>query len=43
MLDAEGAPRGDLYRWDGLHMRAEGYAIWTAILKPVLERAFVTG
>jgi lysophospholipase L1-like esterase len=43
MLDAEGAPRADLYRWDGLHMRAEGYAILTAILKPVLEKAFVTG
>jgi lysophospholipase L1-like esterase len=43
MRDAEGAPRGDLYRWDGLHMRADGYVIWTTMLKPVLEEAIAEG
>ncbi len=35
------APVGDdLFRWDGLHMKPEGYVIWTSILKPVLEETF---
>lgn len=37
MLDADGAPR-DLFGRDGLHMRPEGYAIWTAAVKPDLAR-----
>jgi lysophospholipase L1-like esterase len=32
-----GAPK-DIYVADGLHMTPAGYAIWTAIVKPVLER-----
>ncbi len=43
MLDAEGAPKPDLFRWDGLHMKPEGYAIWTATLKPMLEQAMAGG
>jgi lysophospholipase L1-like esterase len=31
-----GQPR-DIFIADGLHMRPEGYAIWTSIVKPVLE------
>lgn len=27
MLDAQGKPRAELFRWDGLHMNSEGYAI----------------
>ncbi|MFZ5916048.1 MAG: SGNH/GDSL hydrolase family protein [Chloroflexota bacterium] len=39
MLDAAGLPRGDLFKWDGLHMKPEGYVIWTKTLKPILEKA----
>jgi lysophospholipase L1-like esterase len=38
MLDANGRPRPDLLREDGLHMRPAGYAIWIDALKPVLLR-----
>ncbi len=38
MVDAQGGPRADLLREDGLHMRPAGYAIWTDALKPVLLR-----
>jgi lysophospholipase L1-like esterase len=40
MLDAQGKPRRELFRWDGLHMNADGYAVWTAIIKPVLLSRF---
>lgn len=36
MLDADGKPRPELLREDGLHMRPAGYAIWIDALKPVL-------
>jgi lysophospholipase L1-like esterase len=36
MLDARGNPRGDLYAWDGIHMNAQGYAIWSSLIKAVL-------
>lgn len=32
-----GQPK-DIYVADGLHMQPSGYAIWTSIVKPVLER-----
>lgn len=38
MLDADGKPRPDLLRRDGLHMKRAGYAIWIAALKPVLAQ-----
>ena len=38
MLDANGTPRAELLREDGLHMGPAGYAIWIAALKPVLAR-----
>jgi lysophospholipase L1-like esterase len=40
MLDAEGQPRRELYRWDGLHMNAQGYALWTSLIKPILLSRF---
>jgi lysophospholipase L1-like esterase len=43
MLDAQGKPRRELFRWDGLHMNAEGYAVWTSIIKPVLLNRFTGG
>ena len=42
MLDAEGQPRRDLFKWDGIHMNREGYVIWTRILRPILLEAFGT-
>jgi lysophospholipase L1-like esterase len=38
MLDKDGAPRPELFGPDHLHMKPEGYVIWTATLKPVLEQ-----
>jgi lysophospholipase L1-like esterase len=37
MLDAEGKPRGELFREDGLHLNDEGYELWTSIVKPVID------
>ncbi len=37
MTDADGALK-DVFRKDGLHMRPEGYAIWTSVVKPDLAR-----
>ena len=36
MVDAQGRPRPELLRADGLHMTSAGYAIWVAALKPIL-------
>ncbi len=45
MLDEQGKPRADIFREDGLHLNAKGYAIWTSIIKPRLlkENGAVTG
>jgi lysophospholipase L1-like esterase len=40
MLNAQGKPRPEIFRWDGLHMNAEGYAIWTSIIRPILLSRF---
>ena len=40
MLDARGQIRGDLFGRDRQHMNAQGYAIWTSIIKPVLLKRF---
>jgi lysophospholipase L1-like esterase len=40
MLDAAGQPRPELFVEDQLHMNARGYAIWTRVLRPVLEREY---
>jgi lysophospholipase L1-like esterase len=42
MLDAQGQPRRELFRWDHLHMNAKGYALWTATIKPVLLKRFAS-
>ncbi|MGO4701091.1 SGNH/GDSL hydrolase family protein [Dyella sp. 2RAB6] len=36
MLDAQGKPRAELFRDDGLHMKPAGYALWIQVLRPVL-------
>jgi lysophospholipase L1-like esterase len=40
MLDTQGKPRPELFRKDGLHMNAQGYTLWTSIIKPVLLSRF---
>lgn len=40
MLDTHGAMRPELYEKDGLHMVGAGYQLWTAIVRPVLEKSF---
>jgi lysophospholipase L1-like esterase len=37
MLGADGKPRPELFVPDGLHMTAEGYKLWTGLLRPHLE------
>lgn len=36
MLDAQGKPRGELFGSDSLHLNEEGYALWHALISPVL-------
>jgi lysophospholipase L1-like esterase len=36
MLDAQGKPRHELFRWDGLHMNAQGYSV--SLLIPRIRR-----
>jgi lysophospholipase L1-like esterase len=36
MLGADGKPRPELFGPDGLHLSAEGYALWATALKPYL-------
>ncbi len=31
-----GAPRDDVFRWDGLHLNASGYREWTRVVRPLL-------
>ena len=40
MLDDAGAPRRELFIADGLHLSAEGYSLWTAVVTPLVEQAF---
>jgi lysophospholipase L1-like esterase len=40
MLDEHGLVRHELFGRDGLHMNAQGYALWTSIIKPVLIERF---
>jgi lysophospholipase L1-like esterase len=40
MLGADGRPRRELFVEDQLHMNARGYAIWTRILRPIVEKEF---
>jgi lysophospholipase L1-like esterase len=37
MLNADGKPRKELLRPDGLHMTAKGYNLWTSIIKRSLN------
>lgn len=37
MLGADGRPQPHLYRADGVHMNANGYALWREIIRPHLK------
>lgn len=37
MLGADGKPRAELFREDGLHLDEEGYKLWSGLLRPLLE------
>lgn len=37
MLDKDGKPRPELFVADQLHLKPAGYAIWTAVLTPLLQ------
>jgi lysophospholipase L1-like esterase len=41
MLDAQGNPRRDVFKWDGIHLNKKGYAIWKSVVRPVLLEAFL--
>src|SRR5205823_6295733 len=36
MLDQYAKPRLDVFKWDGIHLNARGYAIWTSAIRPTL-------
>lgn len=36
MLTADGQPRPELFRADGLHLNKEGYKLWASVLQPSL-------
>jgi lysophospholipase L1-like esterase len=38
MLGWDEKPRKDLFVADGLHMTAKGYEVWTALVRPFLDR-----
>jgi lysophospholipase L1-like esterase len=40
MFDANGNLPADLFKSDGLHPTAKLYAMWTAIIKPILLQRF---
>lgn len=40
MLGDDGQPRRELFRPDGIHLSAAGYAQWTSIIRPVLMREY---
>jgi len=43
MFDANGNLPSDLFKSDGLHPTAKLYAMWTAIIKPILLERFGQG
>jgi len=40
LLGADGEPDPAFFRFDGLHLSAEGYAAWTSVVRPVLLAAY---
>jgi len=40
MLDASGNVKRNIFRWDGIHLNAKGYALWTECVRPILVADF---
>jgi lysophospholipase L1-like esterase len=40
MIGASGRPKETLFIEDGLHLNAEGYALWQLLLQPLLQKIF---
>jgi lysophospholipase L1-like esterase len=40
LIGADGRPDPAFFRFDGLHLNAEGYAAWTAVVRPALLAAY---
>ena len=38
MLDSTGQPRKGIFMSDGLHINDNGYELWTAIIKPLINK-----
>ena len=37
ILDAQGMPRKELFRDDGLHLNRKGYELWVSLVRPYLQ------
>jgi hypothetical protein len=37
MIGTDGKPRAELFKADGLHLNAEGYKLWSALMRPHLK------
>lgn len=40
MIGDKGTPQRDLFIEDGLHLNAEGYALWNSLLEPLLKKCY---
>ena len=38
MLGDDGKPRPELFLEDGLHLNAQGYALWTSVIRPFVDK-----
>ena len=38
MLGADGKPRPELFAKDGLHLNAQGYTLWTSVIRPFVDK-----
>ena len=43
MQNETGETRVELFRRDGVHLNAEGYAVWTRVIRPIVENLFEEG
>jgi len=40
MFRKDGSLKDELFTWDRIHMRREGYVLWTEIIRPVVAKQF---
>ncbi len=40
MFRKDGSLKEELFTWDRIHMKREGYVLWTEIIRPVLEKQY---